>query len=367
VFGVALSNTPGSVTSVLARQLSVSVNQLAASNGHCYGMTFAAQRYFETPGDLPDGVDTAAQVTDPEIPLGSEEGPIGDLIDRYQTKQILDIYAWLGRRRMLRPKRIDYESELAALVAVLDEFGTAGLTLINTDSRISHQVLVYGYDDTPNGVTLAVYDPNFAARQYGNTELSLEVDLTRPKPVTGFAEYDAFVFNRWDRAIRAGAEVTEPCRSDDRDDFGHLLSRVVRVAVDTPDVSLALVDPDGTPVGRNTADYMDRERSDVSATRYRYDAPAGRYRLAVVGAEKTNYDLRVQVAGVESGTLDTAVSTSVASGGVHEYALDVPEDETPTLSRVGENPTAMLPNLDPASTAVGLAGGAALMYLLQSR
>ncbi|WP_411967283.1 hypothetical protein [Haloferax sp. YSSS75] len=367
VFGFALSNTSGSLLDVVARQLSVSVNQLAASNGHCYGMTYAAQRYFEAPGDLPDEVETAAEVTDPEIPLGSDAGPIGDLIDHYQARQLLDIHAWVGRRRMFRPRHIDYEAELAAVAAVVDEFGTAGVTLVDTETRTSHQVLVYDYTQTADGTRLALYDPNYPAQQYRQTERALTVDVSETHPVSGYAEYDAFVFNRWDRAIRANADTTSPVESNTRDDFGHLLTRVLRVTVDTDAVSLAVVDPAGNPVGRNNATYMDRQRTDVWATRYRYDAPTGRYRLALVATKKADYDLRVQVAGAESETLDTVISKSMSSGEVHEYTVDVPEDESPTVSQVHENPTTVLPKLDPASVAVGVAGGAALAYLVQSQ
>lgn len=367
VFGFALSNTPGALLNVVAQQLSVSVNQLAASNGHCYGMTFAAQRYFEAPGELPDEVETAAEVSDPEIPLGSDAGPIGDLIDHYQSRQLLDIHAWLGRRRMFRPRHIDYEAELAAVVAVVDEFGTAGLTLVDTETRTSHQVLVYDYTQTSDGTRLALYDPNFPAKQYQQTERTFTIDASGMRPVTGYADYDAFVFNRWDRTIRANADTTSPVETNAREDFGHLLTRVLRVAVDTDAVSLAVVDPEGNPVGRNNAAYMDRRRTDVWATRYRYDAPTGRYRLAVVGTKKTDYDLRVQVAGVESEALDTVISKSMSSGEVHEYAVVVPEDGRPNVSQVHDSPTAMLPKLDPDSVAVGVAGGAALTYLATSR
>ncbi|KAB1187441.1 MULTISPECIES: hypothetical protein [Haloferax] len=367
LFGLSLSNTPDALLNVLARQLSVSVNQLAASNGHCYGMTFAAQRYFEVSSDLPAGVAVAADVSDPEIPLGSDEGPIGDLIDRYQATQLLSLYAWLGRRRMLRPQTIDYETEVAALVAVLDEFGTAGITLVNSETRSSHQVLVTGYRETPTGVELTLYDPNFPAQKYATTTRRLSIDLQKDTPVTGSAEYDAFVFNRWDRAIRAGVEVAKPTRSDARATFDHLLSRVFRVATDTDAVSLAVVDPAGTPVGRNTGAFMDREGSDVWATRYCYDAPTGTYRLALVGAVDTEYDLSVQVAGLETETLDTVVSKSLSSGEVHEYVVDVPENETPSIARVDESSSSVVSRLDPTSVAIGLAGGAALTYLAHSR
>ncbi|KAB1193214.1 hypothetical protein GJR96_07040 [Haloferax sp. MBLA0076] len=366
LFGLALSNTPGSLVSLLASQLSVDVNQLAASNGHCYGMTFAAQRYFEVPGDLPDGVETASDVSDPEIPLGSDEGPIGDLIDHYQVTQLLDVHAWLGRRRMLRPRHIDYEAELAALVAVIDEFGTAGITLVDSETRASHQVLVYGYDETPTGVELTLYDPNYPAQKYLNQTRRLTIDVGKTTPVSGSSEYDAFVFNRWDRAIRSDADTTKPTQNGVRETFDHLLSRVFRVAVDSDAVSLAVVDPGGNPVGRNNAAFMDREQSDVWATRYCYDAPAGTYRLALVGATETAYDLRVQVAGLGTESLDTVVWKALSSGEVHEYEITVPESDTPSVARVGETPTAFS-RLDPTSVAIGLAGGAALTYLARSR
>ncbi|MFC7202696.1 hypothetical protein ACFQJC_04165 [Haloferax namakaokahaiae] len=366
-FGMKFTDVPQSVLALISRQISVAANQMSAANGHCYGMTYSAQRYFETPRDLPAGVESAADVTNPEIPLGSDEGPIGDLIDYYQRSQLLNVYAWAGRRRMYRPETIDYEAELAALIAVIDEFGTAGLTLVDIANHVSHQVLIYDYTKTAEGTKLAVYDPNYPAPQYREKQRTFLVRPTEATPISNYGPYGAFVFNRWDRAIRAGVDNAMPNDSDSHQQFGYLLSRVVRVTVDSPAVSLAVVDPDGNPVERNTAEYMDRGQAAVWATRYRYDAPAGDYRIAIVGKSPVEYRLDAEVAGLDSDVLTQARSVSVSPGEVHEYTLRVPEDGSPSLSRDGSGLLGSVTSLDPTSLAVGVASGAALAYLQARR
>jgi hypothetical protein len=367
LFDVGVAGVANPFLDVVSSQLRVAVNQLSAANGHCYGMVFAAQRYFESPDALPEGVDAAAEVTNPEIPLDEPRGPVGDLVDEFQATQLLDLHAWLGRRRMLRPRAVDYESELAALTAVVDAFGTAGITLVDSVTRQSHQVLVYDYRRDATGVTLLAYDPNRPARAYRDGGVTLRVDPDGDRPLSGYYDYDAFVFNRWDRAIRADAERRVPAR-EDSDGFDHLLDCAVRFTVDTCDVSLSVVDPDGNPVGRNRSPHMDTSRTEVSHTRYRYGASPGEYRVAVVGEREATYSLHAQAASVDGSHLDRRVEAAIDPGRVHEYVARVPEgpDGDGVFRRTNDAPlpSGLAPQVDPASVVAGALGGAALTYLL---
>jgi hypothetical protein len=368
LFDVGVAGVANPLVDVVASQVRVAANQLSASNGHCYGMVFAAQRYFENPDALPEDVDAAAEVSNPEIPLDEPRGPIGDLVDEFQATQLLDVHAWLGRRRMLRPESVDYGSELAALTAVVDAFGTAGITLVDSSTRRSHQVLVYDYRRDANGVRLLAYDPNRPARAYRHDRVALRVDPGGSPPLRGYHDFDAFVFNRWDRAIEADAESRVPAREGSADSFGHLLDCAVRFTVDTCDVSLSVVDPDGNPVGRNRSPHMDTSRTEVSHTRYRYGADSGEYRVAVVGERPATYSLHAQAAGVDGSHLDRRVEASIDAGRVHEYAARVPEgpDGNGSFRRTDDAvlPPGLTPQFDPPSVVAGALGGASLAYLL---
>lgn len=367
LFGVTVGDLPPSLVELVSSQIRVAAAQLASTNGHCYGMMFAAQELFESPELLGSEVDAPADIHTPEVTLSDGETTLGSRIDHFQSSQLLDVYAWVGRRRMLDPARIDYAAELSALTACVDAFGTAGITLVNAETRRSHQVLVYGYEEASGGVELLVYDPNVPALGYSKgRRRTLSVRPGEASPVVGHPTYDALVFNRWDRAIRAGASVTSPRRADDREDFGHLLDCAVRFSVDSADVSFTAVGPDGDPVGRTRGEFLDRTKSEVHATRYLYGAPHGTYRLSVVGRRTTPYELRAQVAGMDGGAFDRTVSGTVRAGEVHEYTVRAPEG---SIRRAGASvvPASLRGSFDPSSALGGAIGGAALGGYLAHR
>jgi hypothetical protein len=371
LFGTPVARLPDALVGLLSSQIRVAAAQLSSTDGHCYGMTFSAQEFFENPSLLPADVDDAASLRTPEVPRESGE-TIGVHIDEYQSTQLLDVHSWLGRHRMLRPHRIDFEAELAALTAAVDAFGTAGVTLVDTATRRSHQVLVYDYEADGAKTRLRVYDPNVPARAYQRGyRRRLTVRPTRTPPLTGHPDFDSFVFNRWDRAIRADADVQTPRRTaeSDGDDFSHLLERAVRFSVTSPNVSLSVVAPDGRTVGRNVAAKMDRSRTDVYAMRYRYDAPPGDYRVSVVGERDATYELTAEAAGLDGSYLERSVTATVRPGEVREYVVTVPEspDAEATLREREAYPfSTVVRGLDVPSLAAGAAAGAAVSaYVLR--
>lgn len=368
VLDLDVGATTDSALDVIAKQLYVSVNQRSATNGHCYGMVFAAQRYFEEPGAVPLDRERAREFTNPSDPLDDPgRAPVGEDIDHFQNTQFLDFRAWLGRRAVFRPRWIDYASQLEDLRAVIDEYGTAGVTLVNTETRSSHQVLLHGHRTRPASVTFDVYDPNLTARGYGpnRNRPTIRVDTDGEAPLVepyGDLGYDAFVYNRYDRLIAAGAgdgPVERP-PADLRDSLFP-----VGLFLTDADVALAVVDGDGRPLARTVSAFMDRRNTEYDRMRVRYGMAPGRYRVVVTGNDATDYTLSADVAGLEGELLSATVSSRVRAGEVHEYEAVVPAspDGEGSLERVGRT----LPLSATGVLGVGAAGFAAGAYAVWRR
>lgn len=344
VFDVSVSGLPSVLVNTIAEQVYVTANQMSATNGHCYGMVFTAQQYFERPDTLPFDVEAASDVRHPEAPTDrSDSGPVAEEVDLYQTSQALSLYSWFGRRNLINPAWIDYERQLTNLTAVVDELGSAGITLFDPETRLAHQVLVYDYERSPTGVFLSLYDPNFQARFYkrraNRQAASLFVDTTGATPTvepykTGFrgpgyesfGGFSEFVYNRWDRVIRARSDPDSHLASDvNRADLRANLLALTTFTVDSGDVTVAVSGPDGTPVSRIESNNMDRRQTESHAMRYRYGAPGGEYHVAITGQRPTDYTLKTTAADTSGELFASAVTTSIDSGQTHAYTVTVPE------------------------------------------
>lgn len=360
---VNVQGLPTALLDAIAKQVYVSVNQGSATNGHCYGMVFAAQQYYENPGGLPESHSTASEVRHPETPVGeSDVAPVGKEIDLYQLTQFLNVHSWIGRRGMARPKWIDYGAQLEQLTGVLDRFGTAGITMFDAADRRAHQVLAYDYAQEADATRLFVYDPNYAAGRYANPDFrpAVEVDTSGDRPtVRRYNDsYDQFVFNRRDRIVAAQtAQGPAPLVARDGGRLRDVLFSLALFLVDSPSVSMTVVGPNDRPLRRDTATYMDRGRSAYSAMRYRYGFEPGTYRIKVVGTEATEYTLEALVSDHESKRLDDAVTRSIGAGEVHRYAADVPDSGTGSLEDDESVPSWLA-----ALGGVGVAGVAAGGY-----
>ena len=309
----------------VARQLYVSVNQQTATNGHCFGLVFAAQQYHEDPETLPLSAESASDLTHPAAPLDDRSRePVGELVDLFHNTQTLSPWSWLGRRQLVMPRQINLRRELSALQEALAEFGTATITLVELGNRTYHQVLVYGARKRGSTVQLLVYDPNFPARYYQRNELTINVDTARdPVQMQPFRAYDRFVFNRHER--RVAASGAKAALVIDRAVIERL-SRLVLFLVDSDDLDLVVRDPNGSPVGRDTARTMNRERTEYSRVRYRYGAPAGDYRITVLGRSETDYNLSALAAARDGSLIDTERSARIEPGETHEYVATIPEE-----------------------------------------
>lgn len=328
--GFELSDVPSALFDVIAKQVYVAVNQRAATNGHCYGMVFTAQQYFERPESIPLDRWLASEFSNPADPVDDPSvAPVGREIDLFQNSQFLDFHAWVGRRALLKPDWIDYDAQLRNVLAVVDAHGTAGVTLFRSDESTSHQVLVYGYRTTSDRTSLSVYDPNRPASQYrsGDVVRTIEVDTSGERPVVepyGTKEYDGFVFNRYDRII-AARRSAEPLGAIDRarEAIHHLLFDVALFLVDA-DVGLTVVGPDGRPLTRLVSPLIDRRSTEYRRMRVRYGADPGRYRVVVTGSRPTEYTLYASAASLDGERLSDRSTASIDAGEVHEYVATVP-------------------------------------------
>ncbi|SDM54205.1 hypothetical protein SAMN04487949_2014 [Halogranum gelatinilyticum] len=344
LFDVSVNGLPSALINTIAEQLYVTANQLSSTNGHCYGMVFTAQQYFEQPETVPFDVDAPSEVAHPETPTDDPDyGPVADEIDLYQTSQALNLHAWFGRRNLLVPQWIDYERQLENLTAVVDDRGTAGITVFDPATKLAHQVLVYGYETETDGVRLYVYDPNFAAQFYerwaNRQAASIYVDTSGDRPSVepyktgfrgpGYESFDGFsefVYNRLDRVIRSQSDPSPHLAAGvSARDLRERLLALTLFKTDTSDVSLAVVAPDGTPVTRIRSQAMDRRRTAYHETRYRYGAPAGDYRVVVTGERDTEYTLETKAADTDGELLASAVTTAIEAGQTHTYTVTVPE------------------------------------------
>jgi hypothetical protein len=326
-------------------------------------MVFAAQQYFERPETIPLEISSAAEITNPSEPLDDPgSAPVGEEIDLYHVTQYLNPHAWIGRRKINWPTTLDYRRQLADLLAVVDEYGSAGITIFEAGARQSHQVLVYDYRKSGDRVRLLVYDPNRRAGRYGGDAAvpAVEVDPDA-EPRVSYAldpTYEHFVFNRRDRILTA--RTADATATDRRfSAFGEALLRVGLFLTDTADVCLNVVDPDGNRVGRDTANLQDRDRTDYHAMRYRYGVAPGRYRLAVTAKRATWYTLEVRAADTSGELAWDSVTESIEAGETHEYVATIPEsgDEGGSLERVGTGtPRWLLALGGVGAAAAGLAG-----------
>lgn len=327
-FDRPLSSLPDRLLDAIGDHAREGLLELTQTDGYCYGMVFAAQRYFERPETIPGGFGSASEITHPNAPVSTAETPILDEIIEYHTAQYLDFYAWFGRYAMFQPAWIDYERQLQDLTSALDVYGTAGLTLVEAGSTRSHQVLVYDYDRRPDHTIFSVYDPNYPADAYEDGSPTIAVDTSGSEPVVEPIDlgsgYEQFIHNEYDRAIRARSEgrtrapVTAAGTFED-----HLFGGTLFVATDGP-VRGTVIDPDGRPLDRTDGDRT---------VHYRYGAPTGTYILQVTGRRAGDYAIEAYAGSHRRDLLDETLETTVAAGETHRYGIRVGRGDG-TLERV---------------------------------
>lgn len=354
----------------ITTQLRETIVQNAGTNGHCYGMALAAQRYYERPGSLPLPRESAAEIMHPTEPIDAPEAPVYREILDLQSEQFLRFRSWLGRRAMLWPDRIDLDAQLADVRAVVDTFDTAVITVL--DSRLSgHQLLVYDYESNGVETILYVYDPNRQASTYEPRRRAVTIDRTDDggRSMQPYGQYTHLLFNRYDR-IEAAADRSSAAPSDHLEmrpeEIREALFPTALVTVDTADVSLSVSRPSGRPLERLRGSFMDRSNGVFPRLRFGYGIDTGRFRIALVGKRDTEYDLRVRIAGPDGVRVDDSATDRIESGETHSYVGTVPDspDELGGLERVD---TTGSPWRFGAVALGGSAVGAGAYHILRDR
>ena len=329
VLGLDTRRLPDLLVEAMATRLRLAVVQRAGTNGHCYGMALTAQRYYERPGAIPVDRPSASEIEHPTVPIEEPTAPVYDEIVGAQAEQFLRFRAWLGRRAMLHPEWIDAGAILRDVEAVLDSYGTAALTVFD-GTLYSHQVLAYGFEERDGVVRVPVYDPNRSAPTYGNGPPALEFDRADGTlAMRPYGRYTGVLFNRYDRIEGAtGREAASPLDhlSVDRSTVRASLLPLVLVLVDSADVEVTVVDPNGEELDRLRGTHMDGGRGDYARLRSLYGAAAGTYRIGVFGGESTDYELRAVVVDGDGPIVDSTTTASIDVGESHQYDLEVPED-----------------------------------------
>lgn len=316
-FDRPISSLPDRLFDGFARHAREGLLEIVRTYGYCYGMVFAAQRYFERPETIPGPFANGSEVAHPQAPLGSDRSPVLDDIIEYHAAQYLDFHAWFGRHAMVDSDWIDYDRQLGDLMAVLDVYGTAGLTLFNDGIVGSHQVLAYDYDRHPDGVAFSVYDPNRPADAYANADIdpTIEVDTTGPDPVVEHIEmgsgYDHFLYNEYDRAIRTRHEPRNGSTSAALSPFGlRSFDGTVFVEIGGP-IEATVLDPDGRPL----------DCTGDRSLHYRYGAPSGAYTLQLAGRRTGEYRVDVYAGSHRRDLLDETLEGTIAAGETRRYEI----------------------------------------------
>ncbi len=151
------SSLAPAIREIQARLLYQFVARQTVTDGHCYGMVFAAQQYFQTPEALPAGADTASDAPRPTGPFES----IGRQIRAYHTSQGIsgEVYQFLWGSKL---GVVDLHNSKQVLMKTLDQQPTVPVAL-DSSTAGAHQLLVYDYSQANDSTTFDVYDPNYAA------------------------------------------------------------------------------------------------------------------------------------------------------------------------------------------------------------
>ena len=152
--------------SALALLLYVNNNQGSATRGHCFGMVFTAQEYFEQPDNIPVDVSSVDEIPRPT----GEYSSVGDRIDFYQNTAYLNFDTYTRGEIILKNRSTDinYDNNLEKIKNSIDDAGTAPIGLSQYIPAPSdepskwkaHQVLAYDYTEDTEVTSIDVYDPN---------------------------------------------------------------------------------------------------------------------------------------------------------------------------------------------------------------
>lgn len=327
IIGLDTRSLAQPLVDAISLRLRIALSQRAGTNGHCYGMVLAAQKYYEDPDIIPVDRALARDIDHPAVPLDDPDAPVYDDILRLQTTQFLRFRAWLARRAMLYPHRIDARAVLDDITAVIDTFGTAAVTVFS-EARAGHQLLAYRIDETPDGVSLRVYEPNTTANGHRLSPVELRFESVNGSlRMTPYRQYTHLLFNRFDRIEQTGVRDTAT-------PLDHLTLNAAEIAAslfpfalvlaDTSNVTLDVLTPSGEPVHRLSSPEMDRFRDEYPRVRSLHGTQPGTYHVSVYAHEPTDYTVRTIVADPDGAIVDESRVDTIDAGQRHTYTLEIP-------------------------------------------
>ncbi len=306
----------------------------AATNGHCYGMAFSAEEYFETQSELPHGVDAASEIPRPT----DRYGGVGDRVRKFQTSQILRAepfwFAFLGFRWGLADQR----ESLDQLTNAIDATGSAGLAL-NGEGN-AHQVLAYGYERTDDVTDVSIYDPNYQATDHIDSDdvWMLSVDRESGDVLEIGDGYDEFLYHHPEMDLSVADRLI-----GGRDHVLNKLSDAVFLGLESGG-TLNIDAVEDALVDRPAAEYADSNGAPYADAAVVLGS-LEEFEISIDGEAGTEYSL--DAFGLRDGdpVLDEIVSNTLGevpvqlrfqTGDAGEFAVDVIEDAKESTAEAAE-------------------------------
>ncbi len=350
----------------------------AATNGHCYGMTFSAAEYFQNPSELPSAVETASEIPRPTGAYGA----VGDRIRRLQTSQLLRAEPYWFALLGLRWGLADHHESIRQLTESIDSTGTAGLALDGESNP--HQVLAHGYEQRDNVTDVFIYDPAYKAEHHRDPDeiWMLSFDHESGDILEIEEGYDSFLYHN--------PEMDSTVIDDligGRDQLLDELSDAVFLSLETSG-ELELDVPDDVLVDRPEAEYADSARApyndsvlvlgDLDEFNVSVKGEDGEeYTLDVVSIRDGELVLDEAVTDVLDGVSATLQFTADEAG---EYAIGAFEEVAEEAAQAAEEAESSAENandgmdwvgddwwLAAAAGGTGAAGVGAAYWLLSDR
>ncbi len=308
----------------------------AATNGHCYGMTFSADEYFQDPPDLPAGVESASEI---ERPTGQFDD-VGDRIRRLQTSQLLRAEPYWFALLGLRWGLANHRESLRLVTEAIDETGTAGLALDGEANP--HQVLGHGYERRGDVTDVFIYDPAYRAEEHRNPAEIWTLSVERESGDIRAIEdgYDSFLYHDPEMDATVLDDLI-----DGRDRVLDELSDAIFLGLEATG-GLEIDGPDDVLVDRPDAEYASPERAPYNDSVLVLGS-LDELELSVAGEDGEEFSL--DVLGLRDGdlVLDEAVSDvldgvspnlqfTVDDAG--EFVIDAAEEVAEESSGVVEEP-----------------------------